>query len=244
MVLTEQIGSRPGRPSCLVDARHRLLRSPPGPGTMRCLGMFDWYEPVPPVLCPTCGAVTSGWQGKDGPNALFVWRQGFAHPVSQRVDDPIEDERLREFALPAEFQLWTHCPAGHELLAEGSSQRGVWTATTLETDEAAIRGPAVVVLVGLLTLLPIAVVVAVILALTGSDSDEFPELRVGSCVSVAGPRQHIIDVECPAGNGRVVSVGDSTTDCAPTARWGIIRDSQIFCVEQTGPDITSPKNEI
>ena len=36
------------------------------------MGMFDYYEPVPPLDCPWCGEAFVTWQGYDGPCALFV----------------------------------------------------------------------------------------------------------------------------------------------------------------------------
>jgi hypothetical protein len=49
--------------------------------------MFDYYEPVPVLTCPKCGAELREWQGKDGPCALFVWRQHEPNPVGQRAYD-------------------------------------------------------------------------------------------------------------------------------------------------------------
>ena len=94
---------------------------------MRYLGMFDWYEPDPAIACSSCGAATSGWQGQDGANALFVWRQGDAHPVAQRADEPIEQEHFAEYSLPDRFRFLTTCGNGHELLFEGLTTDGVWT---------------------------------------------------------------------------------------------------------------------
>ena len=51
------------------------------------MGMFDWYVPDPPLKCPVCGTLLERWQGKDGPCALLVWKQGEAVPVAMRADD-------------------------------------------------------------------------------------------------------------------------------------------------------------
>jgi hypothetical protein len=95
--------------------------------------MFDWYEPVPPVPCPTCKSVDMRWQGKDGPSALFVWRQGARHPTRQDADvgARIDEDRLADFALPDHFRFWTTCPNGHELEAAGRCTDGVWSGTDL-----------------------------------------------------------------------------------------------------------------
>src|SRR5262249_1461659 len=97
------------------------------------MGMFDWYQPRPPLACPKCGAELRGWQGKSGPCALFEWVQGLRAPARQDGDDewalaPAEREK---FALPEDFELYTSC-ASCNLWVEalGSSGAGVWTQTT------------------------------------------------------------------------------------------------------------------
>jgi hypothetical protein len=50
------------------------------------MGMFDWYKPTGEIECPVCGVVLIEWQGKDGPNALFVWSEGEGSPVDQPID--------------------------------------------------------------------------------------------------------------------------------------------------------------
>ena len=52
------------------------------------MGLYDCFEPVPPIRCLKCkkGEV-HGWQDKHSRNALFLWRQGSASPVDQPVDD-------------------------------------------------------------------------------------------------------------------------------------------------------------
>jgi ssDNA-binding Zn-finger/Zn-ribbon topoisomerase 1 len=52
------------------------------------MGMFDYFNPKPPIECSKCGSPTSGWQGKPWAGCgLFVWEQGSVSPVDQRVDD-------------------------------------------------------------------------------------------------------------------------------------------------------------
>ena len=91
------------------------------------MGMFDWYEPDPPITCISCDAVPAEWQGKEGPNALLVWRQGRRHPVLQRADDGLARADLMTFVLPERFRFSTTCENGHELLFEGRTTDGVWT---------------------------------------------------------------------------------------------------------------------
>ena len=94
---------------------------------MRHLGMFDWYEPDPPIKCVSCDAIPNDWQGKEGPNALFVWRQGEPHPIGQRADEPLAEDDLVKYSLPDRFRFYTICENGHELLFQGRTTDGVWT---------------------------------------------------------------------------------------------------------------------
>jgi hypothetical protein len=89
--------------------------------------MFDWYEPDPPIKCVSCEAIPTGWQGKEGPNALLVWRQGHRHPVQQRADDALLGKDLAAFELPEHFRFYVTCENGHDLLFEGRTTDGVWT---------------------------------------------------------------------------------------------------------------------
>lgn len=89
--------------------------------------MFDWYEPDPPIKCVSCTAIPADWQGKEGPNALLVWRQGHLHPVRQAADEALAEAELLAFILPTRFRFSTTCENGHELLFEGRTTDGIWT---------------------------------------------------------------------------------------------------------------------
>jgi hypothetical protein len=95
------------------------------------VGMFDEYEPVPPIPCPSCGGTPKVWQGKDGPSALLCWQQGIRRPVAQRADEPVDDGQLQAFALPDRFRLVAECPNGHVMEAEGTCSNGIWAQTRL-----------------------------------------------------------------------------------------------------------------
>jgi hypothetical protein len=93
------------------------------------VGFFDWYELQEPRTCALCGDPLDGeWQGKDGPCALFVWRQGLKHPVDQKVDDEvaltIEDRDTR--TLPSEFAIYTFCRNDHAAWVSCSCVDDVW----------------------------------------------------------------------------------------------------------------------
>jgi hypothetical protein len=94
--------------------------------------MFDWYEPVPPLSCPRCTAPLDGWQGKDGDCGLWLWRQGHADPVDQRVD-PERRSSGSAVRLPVRFDIYTTCSHGHHVEALGEAPEGTWKRTTLIT---------------------------------------------------------------------------------------------------------------
>src|ERR1043165_2183508 len=61
------------------------------------MGIFDYFLPEPPIQCPNCEGVLTGWQGRhSGDMALFVWQQGKAAPIDQTVDS---EARLDEPSL-------------------------------------------------------------------------------------------------------------------------------------------------
>jgi hypothetical protein len=101
------------------------------------MGMFDWYEPVPPLSCPACGRALDGWQGKDGPNALFVWKQRHPNPVGQLVDEEckLDETQRAAYRLPDEFGFYTQCVCDRWIQAEGHCKNGVWSDTRLVTPE-------------------------------------------------------------------------------------------------------------
>ena len=97
------------------------------------VGMYDAYEPQPPISCPICGAPSLGWQGKDGPCALFLWRQGSRHPVDQQIDEDvrIDPASYGEFVLPPTFKIIGWCANDHLFEATGRAPSGVWAETEL-----------------------------------------------------------------------------------------------------------------
>lgn len=101
--------------------------------------MFDEYVPVPPLHCPVCGSLLDGWQGKEGPNGLMVWRQGVAAPIAQSFDnDEVElsPEQLAKFRLPKQFTINTYC-CGRRFPVEAmcSTSGETWSCTELVTAE-------------------------------------------------------------------------------------------------------------
>jgi hypothetical protein len=94
------------------------------------MGMFDSYVPQPALQCPRCHGPLAGFQGKDGPNALFVWTQGTAAPSYQTVDDEwqLPPEKRSTLRLPPRFETYTrcdHCQAHVDVT--GFCEDGVWT---------------------------------------------------------------------------------------------------------------------
>ncbi len=105
------------------------------------MGMFDHYIPDPPLRCPVCGSALDGWQGKDGPNALMVWRQGVAAPIDQAIEDEdvrLEPHQLAKFRLPQTFEIYEWCCGGHFALeAVCRTSDGIWSSTELITADTA-----------------------------------------------------------------------------------------------------------
>lgn len=93
------------------------------------MGMFDEYIPEPPLHCPACGEELSGWQGKDGPCLLLVWRQGSPHPAVPVDDELVADEDSE--GLPASFRIHTFDAHSHWVDAECVALDGVWTETRI-----------------------------------------------------------------------------------------------------------------
>lgn len=107
------------------------------------MGMFDEFIPDPPLHCPACGCELDGWQGKDGPNALMIWRQGVAGPIDQAIDDEdvkLEPERLARFRLPDRFSIYTTCcGSGFFIEADCTTSDNIWSRTELITAETATQ---------------------------------------------------------------------------------------------------------
>jgi predicted nucleic acid-binding Zn-ribbon protein len=94
------------------------------------MGMFDHYQPDPPLQCPHCGASLQHWQGKDASCALFLWVQGRAAPADQLVDEEIQaDASVRERdRLPERFEIYTTCSKCSRWIdATGFTKNGVWS---------------------------------------------------------------------------------------------------------------------
>ena len=99
------------------------------------MGMFDWYKPSVDFECPVCGVVLKEWQGKDGPNGLFVWCEGERSPVDQPIDEDakISEEARRAFKLPEEFEIYSYDCQHHRVMAKCRSRDGVWSETNIES---------------------------------------------------------------------------------------------------------------
>jgi hypothetical protein len=97
------------------------------------VGMFDWYQPSASFNCPTCCRPLSDWQGKDGPNALLVWREGAAAPVDQRVDDDARGRAsiIAALRLPSEFVIHTSCCGRFLVEAICATEAETWVRTRL-----------------------------------------------------------------------------------------------------------------
>jgi hypothetical protein len=97
------------------------------------MGLFDYYHPKPDIQCPVCGASGLDWQGKDRPNALYVWEQGQSGPVDHLVPDECKwsPEEQAQVRLPFRFEIYAQCKCPTFLEAVGTTEDGVWTRTEL-----------------------------------------------------------------------------------------------------------------
>jgi hypothetical protein len=79
----------------------------------------------------------SGWQGKDGPSALFVWRQGVPAPIEQQAGNlSVSESRRAEERLPRRFRMHAYCDSCEYLVeALGQCRNHVWVSTEVITPE-------------------------------------------------------------------------------------------------------------
>jgi hypothetical protein len=100
--------------------------------------MFDWYRPIAEFKCPICELRLQEWQGKDGPNALFVWQEGIMAPIGQLVDEEVALPLLQRARarLPERFEIYSYdCPRHQPIFARCEAPDGVWTRTVLRPGE-------------------------------------------------------------------------------------------------------------
>ena len=101
------------------------------------MALFDYYQPATVTRCPACNrALEEEWQGYDGPCLMFVWRQGIAAPIDQRIDPDIRRgyEEMPSLRLPPTFVIRTHCCCGpFDVEAECQCLDGKWSEMTLIT---------------------------------------------------------------------------------------------------------------
>ena len=115
-----------------------------GRQTSAVMGMFDYYQPDPGLACSVCGSPLTGWQGKGGPCALLVWRQGTAAPIDQAVPQETKGRPsvIDSLRLPDQFEIYTECCGGRFFAtALCAAPDGVWSTTVLETAANARQQP-------------------------------------------------------------------------------------------------------
>jgi hypothetical protein len=99
------------------------------------MSLFDYYRPKASFECSTCGLPLVEWQGKDGPNSMFVWAEGIAQPVGQLVGDAdlrASPDDLARVRLPRRFTIYSYgCPEHQPIEADCEAPAGVWNRTTL-----------------------------------------------------------------------------------------------------------------
>ncbi len=98
------------------------------------MSMFDYYRPAGKPRCPICLRLLGEWQGKDGPNGLFVWVEGARYPVDQAVEDDARIDRAAQdrLVLPQTFIIYSYdCPEHQPVEAECRAPVGVWNETVV-----------------------------------------------------------------------------------------------------------------
>jgi hypothetical protein len=107
------------------------------------MSMFDYYRPTGEQRCPVCLRVLREWQGKDGPNGLFLWAEGTAFPVDQMVDEEVRVDRETRICvrLPQCFTIYSYdCPDHQPVDAECHAPDGVWIKTVVQPFKRASKG--------------------------------------------------------------------------------------------------------
>lgn len=96
------------------------------------MGMFDYYEPVPVLVC-RCGKPLDGWQGKDALCELFTWTQGKLEPTLSRFELLYGSKERSSNRLPdGELNIYTQCEGCNEWVdAECIVKQGLWAETRI-----------------------------------------------------------------------------------------------------------------
>ena len=126
-------------------SRPRLRRSAPilRYDARQSMGLFDYFEPEPPVGCarPGCAGALHGWQGKHQGNCQFIWQQGRIDPVDQSADEgsKLPPERLASIRLAPNEVIrsgYAHCdvctgyaPFDIECVTDN---QGLWIETRID----------------------------------------------------------------------------------------------------------------
>lgn len=98
------------------------------------MGMFDVYEPVPELTCPSCAAPLREWQGKEGPRLCLVFRQGVLGELGTALDGWPEYRKAHgdPERLPAGFRIYSFdCRRHRPINARCTSEDGTWTRTEI-----------------------------------------------------------------------------------------------------------------
>ena len=99
------------------------------------MGLFDQYQPDPPIQCPRCETLLADFEGKEGECRLLVWRQGHKSPigfVELNVTTNNDETSVEAFRLPAEFEIYTVCgKCERNVDVTGFCDDGVWSTSVL-----------------------------------------------------------------------------------------------------------------
>jgi hypothetical protein len=94
------------------------------------MGLFDTFVTPEALRCPICNVPLTNWQGKDGPGALFVWKQGVPSPIDQDAGRASISAGARAMLrLPDTFEIYSGDCGRHVVDAVGRCEAGVWAST-------------------------------------------------------------------------------------------------------------------
>jgi len=102
------------------------------------MSRYDICIPDPPQECPRCDGVLTGWETRNEGSFWFVWQQGIAAPIDQRLDADlaVPPERRQALRLPSEFTVFgSECSrCGYKFFGEArctTDGSGIWRTMQL-----------------------------------------------------------------------------------------------------------------
>jgi hypothetical protein len=115
-----------------------------GEETEKDMGLYDTYCPNISYKCQNCASSIDGYQGKDGPNGLFLFKEGFDGAFDQTMDQEfkISKDKLAKIKLPNRFEIYTFCDKCNFMNSfVGTAVNGKWVSTNRLCEDNAVPYP-------------------------------------------------------------------------------------------------------